>query len=144
MKQQLTLPHRFFFIGLGLLIPFSILGFINMYNDFEFAWLSHMGSKSDEFAGKNFTDEVALTGTILALLFMSFARTKKEDEFIQQLRLRSWHWAILANFIFTIIGIWALYGADFLFFMYHNMLTILIFFLLRFLYLLFVNRSAKE
>lgn len=145
MKQQLTLPHRFFFIGLGLLVPFAILGFMNLYNDFEFGWLSYKGTEQNLFTGnQNFTDEIALSGTILALLFMSFARTKKEDEFIQQLRLRSWHWAILANFIFTIIGIWAVYGSDFISFMIHNMLTILIFFLLRFLYLLYSNRSAKD
>ena len=42
----------------------------------------------------NFTDEMALTGIILALLFIAFASEKKEDEFINRTRLESWQWAV--------------------------------------------------
>lgn len=145
MKQTISLPTRFALIGLAIFIPFAILGFFNLHQEFELAWLATPSNSKELFGGnRNLTDELALSGCIIGLLFMCFARTKNEDEFIMSLRLHAWQWAVAANFVLLLIAIWTVYDTHFLDFMVYNMLTVLIIFLLRFQYLLFRNRTVND
>lgn len=145
MKRIISLPAHYIWIGLVLFIPFAVLGFLHLYQEFEFSWLTFTVDKNKLFGGKqNLTDELALTGCIVGLLLMSFARTKEEDEFIQTLRLQAWQWAVLINFVVLLIAIWTIYNEHFLTFMVYNMLTVLLIFLGRFHYLLYKNRLAKD
>ncbi len=145
MKKIISLPPRSVWIGLAIFIPFSVLGFLSLNQDFEIGWLSVVIDKDKFFFGKqNLTDELALTGCIIGLLLMSFARTKNEDEFIQTLRLQAWQWAVLFHFVLLLVAIWTIYNEHFLTFMVYNMLTVLIIFLGRFHYLLYKNRLAND
>jgi hypothetical protein len=145
MKGTISLPTRYTWIGLAVFVPCVILGALYLHLDVELPWLSLPKQTSDLFHGnRNLTDEISLSGTIVGLLLMSFARTRHEDEFIQSLRLQSWHWAVLANFLILIIAIWVVYDMHFLEFMVYNMLTVPVIFLLRFRYLLYKNRSAND
>lgn len=145
MKQTISLPTRFSWIGLAVFVPFAILGIMHLYQDFEFAFLAFRNKPNGLFGGnQNLTDELALTGSVIGLLMMSFARTKNEDEFIMALRLQAWQWAVLAQFVFLLIGIWLVYDMHFFYFMVYNMLTVLIIFILRFRYLLIRNASAND
>jgi len=78
----------------------------------------------------------------VALLFIAFAREKQEDEFIGRLRLESLQWAVLVNYILLLLATWLIHGFSYIDVMMYNMLTILIFFILRFHVLLFRNRSS--
>jgi hypothetical protein len=145
MKQTISLPTRFSWIGLAVFVPFAILGFMNLYHEFEFPFLAFRTHSNGLFSGnQNLTDELALTGCIIGLLMMSFARTKNEDEFIMSLRLQAWQWAVLAHFVFLLLGIWLVYDMQFFYFMVYNMLTVLIIFNLRFRYLMIRNASAND
>ena len=145
MKKETLLPSKAFWLGLCITIPFAILGALSLYSEFEFPWLNtYIGEKDPFTANQNLTDEVALSGTIIGLLLMSFARTKGEDEYIRELRLQSWQWAVLINYIVLIVGIWLIYDTNFIYLMVYNMLTVLVIFLLRFRYLLFRNRSVND
>jgi hypothetical protein len=145
MKTNMLLPQRSKWIGLAILLPFLCLGIFNLYHEFEFSWLAFKtGSKSLTAGNQNLTDELALTGIITGLMLMSFARVKNEDEFITALRLESWQWAVLIQFLLLLAAIWLVYDMHFMYFMIYNMLTVLVIFLVRFHYLLYHNRITHD
>jgi hypothetical protein len=145
MKNAPLLAPRFRWIGLALFIPFAILGALNLFQDFEFAFLHlQVSTKDISASNQNLTDEVALTGCIIGLLLVSFARVRFEDEFIHLLRLEAWQWAVLIHFVVLLIGIWTVYDFGFLYIMIGNMLTVLVIFLLRFHYLLYRQRITQS
>jgi hypothetical protein len=145
MKSRLLLPNRYKTVGTVLLIPSFILGVMVRFFDFSFAFLTIKRQKavfrvfSDEI---NLTDELALTGIVLGLLFIAFAREKNEDEFIAHTRLESLKWAVLVNYALLLIATWVIHGMAYIDVMMYNMLTILIFFIIRFHFVLRqTNRS---
>ena len=144
MKSKLLLPNRFKWIGFLTLIPFVVLGAFYMYGDFEVVSLDITISQNGLFSGtnNNLTDEIALTGIIVSLLLIAFAREKEEDEFIHLTRLESWQFAVLVNFVLLLIAIWAFYGFGFLNVMVYNMLTILVIFIIRFQWIVYRNKKA--
>lgn len=145
MKNLPLLSPKAFWIGLVIFLPLAILGLFNLYQEFEFSWLDTSGGVRDIFtANQNLTDEIALSGTLLGLLLMCFASTPGEDEYIRELRLQSWQWAVLINYLILLVGIWLIYDTNFIYLMVYNMLTVLVIFLLRFRYLLFKNRSLTD
>jgi uncharacterized membrane protein len=91
----------------------------------------------------NFTDEIALTGIILSLLFIAFAREEHEDEYIGSIRLKSLQWAVLVNYSLLILATWLIHGFPFIDVMMYNMLTVLIIFIVRFHLELRKNRIAN-
>ena len=147
MESSLLLPYRYKFIGVALLIPSLALGIPVRFWDFQLESLTIVFRKKagGVFDDKiNFTDEIALTGIILGLLFIAFAREKKEDEFINRTRLESWKWAVLINYILLLIATWAVHGFAFIDVMMYNMLTIPIIFIVRFHYVMYKTKSLIE
>ena len=132
MRSSLLLPYKYKFIGAALLVLSLALGIPVRFWDFQLESLM------------NFTDEIALTGIILGLLFIAFAREKKEDEFINRTRLESWQWAVLINYILLLIATWAIHGLAFIDVMMYNMLTIPIIFIVRFHYVMYKTKSLIE
>jgi hypothetical protein len=148
MESRLLLPNRYKRIGLFLLIPSLTLGILVRFFDFQFAFLTlHFGKTT--IHGNNFnltdsinlTDELALTGLIMSLLFIAFAREKTEDEYIAHTRLESLKWAVLINYMLLLIATWLVHGVAYIDVMMYNMLTVLIIFITRFNYVL--NNSKK-
>ena len=120
------------------------MGAFFLYGDFQIYSLDITISPNGHFSGtnNNLTDEIAITGIIVSLLLIAFAREKEEDEFIHLIRLESWQWAVLVNFVLLIIATWLFYGFAFLNVMVYNMLTVLVLFIIRFQ--LVVYRSKRE
>ena len=117
------------------------------FSEFQFDALTIVfkGKKvTDLDSSLNFTDEFALTGIIISLLFIAFAREKNEDEFITKTRLESWQWAVLINYILLLLATWAVHGLAFIDVMMYNMLTIPIIFIIRFHYVLYKTRAFTE
>jgi len=116
--------------------------------DFQFSFLTlqfvktRINSKNMHLEDTiNLTDELALTGIIVGLLFIAFAREKTEDEYIAQTRLESLKWAVLINYILLLVATWLVHGFAYIDVMMYNMLTVLIIFIIRFNYVL--NSSKK-
>ena len=148
MESKLLLPNRYKRIGLILLIPSLALGILVRFFDFQFSFLTlqfvktRINSKDMHLEDTiNLTDEMALTGIIVALLFIAFAREKTEDEYIAQTRLESLKWAVLINYILLLVATWLVHGFAYIDVMMYNMLTVLIIFITRFNYAL--NNSKK-
>jgi hypothetical protein len=150
MKSKLLLPSQFKLIGFLLLIPSVILGYLILYQQFEFSFLDvRISNKSPEELSmfesnyNNLTNEITLTGVLSALLLIAFARLKTEDEFIHFIRLESWQWAVVVNFFLLIAATWIFYGSNFIDVMIYNMLTIPILFIIRFHFLLFRAKRSE-
>jgi hypothetical protein len=145
MKPSLLLPNKYKLIGLLLLLPSLLLGIAVRFYDFkaDFLTMKNPIKTSDPLSGAtiNFTDEVALTGLIVGLLFIAFAREKQEDEYIRSVRLESLQWAVLVNYILLLLATWLVHNFAYLDVMVYNMLTILIFFIIRFAVMLHRNKS---
>jgi len=148
METKLLLANRYKRIGLILLLPSLVLGIMVRFFDFQFSFLTlqfvktRINSKNMHLEDTiNLTDELALTGIIVGLLFIAFAREKTEDEYIAQTRLESLKWAVLINYILLLVATWLVHGFAYIDVMMYNMLTVLIIFIIRFNYVL--NSSKK-
>jgi hypothetical protein len=148
MDSKLLLPNKYKRIGLILLPPSLLLGILYLYDDlrFEFLTIENTAKKGMFGSDINLTDELALTGTIVSLLFIAFAREKQEDEYIDSIRLKSLKWAVLVNYGLLLLATWLIHGGhgfSFLDVMIYNMLTVLIIFIIRFHLVLRKNRINK-
>jgi hypothetical protein len=144
MQANLLLPNKFKRIGIFLLIPSTIFGIYCRFEDFSFSFLTIKKTEKLLFENEiNLTDEIALTGIIVSLMFIAFAREKQEDEFIESIRLKSLQWAVLVNYSMLILATWLIHGFGFIDVMMYNMLTVLIIFIARFHLVLRKNRIAN-
>jgi hypothetical protein len=142
MISKLLLPHRFKLIGLIVFIPFLALGIAVRFYDFGFSFLQytvHVDWGVFDSNKQDLTDELALTGLIIGLLFIAFSREKEEDEFIGKIRLESLQWAVLINYILLLVATWVVYNVSYIDVMMYNMLTVLLIFIIRFHILLWRN-----
>lgn len=146
MRSVILLPGKYKTIGIVILGLSLALGILVRFWDFEIDFLTVvLKDKPGMFDDKiNFTDEFALSGIILGLLFIAFAREKREDEFINRTRLESWQWAVLINYILLLLATWAVHGFAYIDVMMYNMLTIPIIFIVRFHYVMYKTNSFKE
>ena len=146
MRSVILLPRKYKTIGIVILGLSLALGILVRFWDFEINFLTVvLKDKPGIFDDKiNFTDEFALSGIILGLLFIAFAREKREDEFINRTRLESWQWAVLINYILLLLATWAVHGFAYIDVMMYNMLTIPIIFIVRFHYVMYKTNSFKE
>lgn len=144
MESKLLLPRRYKFIGIPLFLISLGLGVLVRFWDFAFGFLTVRQNTKIFDEQINLTDEVALTGIIVSLLFIAFAREKLEDEFINRTRLESWQWAVLINCVLLLIATWLVHGFSYIDVMMYNMLTVPIIFILRFHFVLYRSREINE
>jgi hypothetical protein len=132
MKDLACFPYRWKFIALALMAGSVALSFANDAG-YEIPWLSHTVHLPDSAPYREgYTLEVWLTGLLASLLILCFCRERTEDEYVRELRLHSWQWAILANYLLLLIATWAFYGFQFLGVIMYNVLTPLIIYLVIF------------
>lgn len=153
MKTKFLFPNRYKRIGWILLIPSSILGILILFFDFNFKSLD---SKVFTIYSDGFGVEKTIMGlfdgnyvnTIAGILFLigailvAFSKEKQEDEFISKTRLESLVWAIYVNYAILAFCTLFFFNLEYLIVMIFNMFTILIFFIIRFYYILY--RSNKS
>lgn len=138
--SKILLPHKYQLIGWICLLPFAVLTYATAFHEFQFDWLGlGEGTFSDvfNFEDRNLTNEVAILGLLVSLFFISFSKEKNEDEYIQKLRLDSILIACYGYFFLNVIGTVLFYGLDYLSFIFFNMFSIPVFFILRFRWVMF-------
>ncbi len=160
MKTKFLFPNRFKRIGWMLLVPSAILGIANIYFDFKLKFLDlkvleiywgggmnfppfqHSRLPSIGFVKNNITDEICGILFIIGALFVAFSKEKLEDEFIAETRLESLVWATYINYAILILCFLFIYDMEFMNVMILNMFSILIFFIIRFNYILYKTRKS--
>lgn len=155
MKTKLLLPNYYKMIGLVVLLISTALWIYVVVsgNDLLIPETNMFAMVNGDGIGKNkyFTlAKVNLTYTLTGVLFIAgslliaFSREKTEDEYIMKLRLSSFQWAVLVNYLLLIFMFLFVYGIDFITVMLYNMFTTIILFIVRFNYLLLKNRLSDE
>jgi hypothetical protein len=146
MNNNLLISAKYKVLGWILSLVFGLLGLLCLVYDFEFNFLSY--NKDDLngiFDNNNFTNEVALSGTIAGLLIIVFSKQKIEDEYISLLRLKSLQLSVFISYI-AFIGInFCFYGLAFYNIIFYNSFTILIVFIITFQWKLFnLNKEGLK
>src|SRR5271157_4131897 len=152
MKTKLLFPNRFKIIGWILLIPSTILGILIIYYDFKFEILEtrvfsiysnnvifdqHPNPVFFGLVKGNYTNTIVGVLFLAGAMLVAFSKEKIEDEFISKTRLESLVWAIFVNYAILIFCFLFFFELQFLSIMVYNMFTILIFFIIRFNYVLY-------
>lgn len=70
---------------------------------------------------------------------VAFSREKLEDEWVNRVRLESLQWSVYLNYALLLIALLVVYDEGFFYVMVYNMFTILIFFIIRFNFVLYVK-----
>lgn len=153
MKTKYLFPHSFKRIGWLIFIPFTIASIIRLCIDWELDFLnvnvfyfiyntfSRSGTTYFDFVENNITDEILMIALIIGGLFTAFSKEKIEDEMVEKIRLESLVWATYFNYALLLISIIFIYGNSFFTALLVNIASLLIFFIVRFHWMLY--KSTK-
>ncbi|MCS4237312.1 hypothetical protein [Myroides odoratus] len=154
MDTKFLLPYSYKKVGWVILTCSTLLWlYLTLTGQDE---LSFLETPVFTVAGSYFlTDDAAfftviranITSTLVGSLFLIggllvvFSKERIEDEFIAKLRLQSFQWAFLINYILLFFTFVLIYGMEFFYVMIYNMFTMLILFIFRFHYLLLLHKK---
>lgn len=156
MKTKILFPNQFKSIGWILLVPSAILGVLILFFNFKLKFLDlnvfAIYSGGIDFLGgsatimgfekNNITDEIIGILFLIGAIFVAFSKEKQEDEFIAKTRLESLVWATYINYAILILCFLFFFNIGFLVVMIFNMFTILVFFIIRFYYILYKSKKS--
>jgi len=158
MKTRYLFPHRFKLFGWIIFGIGMVLGIILSLNDFEYPdWSANVfpliGEKegsiltsnaSRSWSVNNIADEIASLMIIIGGILVAFCKLKDEDEYSATIRTESLIWATYVNYAVLILSIVFVYGMPFFNVLIYNMFTILLFFIIRFHYLIFKTKKMMR
>jgi len=149
MKASNLLPFKTKRLGWLILIPSLVLCVFVMYFEFEIPGFELVipytkGIFSNKPLPNNLTDELASVLFMVSLILIAFSEEREEDEFISMVRLESLQWSVYFNYGLLIIAILFIYDMAFFQALIYNMYSILIFFILRFNYVLRVKFNPNK
>lgn len=154
MESRFLFSHKYKPFGWILLIIGLLLGIVLMLNDFDYPnWEAKVfpligedgflsKNKAFEWSWNNIADEIAAVLIIVGGVLVAFSKTEDEDEFIAKIRMESLIWATYVNYIVLIITILFVFDMAFFNVMIVNMFTILLFFIVRFHYILHKTKKG--
>ena len=138
MKSYLLIANRYKVWGWLIFIISTIVCVYLTYFVDDFSLGKFEITLSDNIIiNGNIFNTIFLVGIFIGLLMICFSSEKQEDEYISQLRLKSWQWAVLISYAILIIACATIYGLDFLNVMAYNMFTIPIVFIFKFYWSLY-------
>lgn len=149
MQPKFLFPHALKKIGWLITLPSLVFGLLYIFNGLEFSFLEfHLREKdkADFFTGEfeNFTNEILGILLIIGLNLVAFSKEKIEDEWVSKIRLESLQWGVYINSAVLIIATIFIYGDHFLTVMTFNMFTVLVFFIIRFNYIIYVKPMLEK
>ena len=157
MKSRFLFPNQFKKIGWLLFIP-SVLAtlFISVLNISTDDYLNvRVFSIYQETIGEipgffkfiknSIVDEIVTIGIIVGGILVGFSKLKEEDEMISKVRYDSLVWATYLNYGIIIFFTLFLFGLPYLNILFYNMFTLLLFFIIRFHYMIYkLNNSSHD
>ena len=152
MKATYLFPSKYKKLGWSVFIPASIFGLLHAIFHFEFGFFDwnvfsifideFMGEKKlMGFVDNNVLDEILGILIIISGFVVAFSKSKDEDELISKIRLESLVWATFLNYTILLFAMLLVYDMGFLWVMIFNMFTTLLFFIIRFTWM--VNKLKK-
>lgn len=157
MKTHFLFPNQFKNTG-WLLFVLSVLGtlFISVFNisTDDYLNISVFSIYQDsigeipgffKFIKNSIVDEILTVGIIVGGILVGFSKTKNEDEYISKIRYESLVWATYLNYGIVIFFTLFIYGLPYLNVLFYNMFTLLLFFIIRFHYMIYkLNKSIND
>ena len=146
------LPHTYKKIGWVLLLPAFVVGLFFMYhsnfpNGPKIITFGYFGDEL--FGGQKQSairfDHIEIIPNVISVLFLigglfvMFSKEKKEDEYINQIRLNSFQYSVFINYILLFFCIVFIHGIPFFHVMVYNLFTIILIYILRFHFLIHKN-----
>lgn len=144
----ILLPYRFKKIGWLLFFPSFILGIFSTHfsellpnvSITTIGWFGNglLGKEGPPFG----LGQIELLPNLSGILFLTagllivFSKEKIEDEYINQLRLRSFQSAVLINYLLLFVCILFIHRMAFLSVMLYNLFTTIIIYIVKFQYLI--------
>jgi len=155
MKTNYLFSSNFKKIGWFLFVTGIILGLIYFIYQSEPTFLNvnvltiaeqSLFSKTSFFSitKTNLFDEIIGLFLIIGSIFIAFSKEKSEDEFISKIRLESLVWATYINYAILTLTIIFVYDLVFFWVLVFNMFTILIFFIIRFNWVLYKSKNQLQ
>jgi len=157
MKTHFLFPNKYKKIGWILFIPALII--VKLSIAFNINLDDYL--KSNVFAlyqqgildkpsffvvvKNNVADELLTICLIIGGILVCFSKLKNEDEYISKIRYESLVWATYLNYGIIIFFTIFLYGMPYLNVLFYNMFTLIVFFMIRFHYLIYkLNKSTSD
>jgi hypothetical protein len=159
--KSLLIPHAYKKIGWILLVPSLLTGLFFMFgfggeSPFGFGGESPSSPRIWTFGyfGQEFLsqpkspirlDKIELIPNLIGILLLiggilvMFSKEKKEDEYINQIRLNSFQNSVFFNYILLFFCIVFIHGIPFFHVMIYNLFTIILIYILRFHFLIYKN-----
>jgi hypothetical protein len=158
MKPNYLLSNQFKKIGWILFVPSLILGLLFVIFQFQpkfldikvFAILDSSNTPWDSWVNfcvvthTNAIDEIIGILLIISSFFIAFSKEKNEDEFISKIRLESLLWATYVNYAILIFALLFVYNGSFFWVLVFNVFTILLFFIIRFNWVIRKSRKLAK
>ena len=157
MKTHFLFPNKYKKFGWILFIPSTIIGTFLLFSNFDFD--NHFEIKvfaliNDDILSKvkyftfiknGILDEILIVLIIIGALLIGFSKTKNEDELISKIRYESLVWASYLNFGLMLISTLFIYGFPYFDVLIINIFTMLIFFIIRFHFMIYkLNKSISD
>lgn len=157
MKTHFLFPNKFKKLGWILFVPSFIASLIisiaNLNIDnywvvkvFALTETGIMSSNNYFSVIKNsIVDEVLLYSLIIGGILVGFSKLKIEDEFTSKIRYESLVWATYLNYGLILFFTIFIYGLSYLNVLFFNTFTLLLFFIIRFHYLIYkLNKTSND
>ena len=144
MEPRFLLPHSYKRVGWILFVPALFFGVVVQHYEYEIQGFAlDIGNSGVIVSGKqlknNLTNELAGLIILVTGFFVAFSKQKIEDEWVSKVRLESLQWSVYLNYALLAITLLVVYDEGFFLVMVYNMFTILIFFIIRFNYVLYIS-----
>ena len=154
--KSLLLPQVYKKIGWFLLFPAFIAGLYlliwgttNTYNP-RIKTYGYFGSVFASGKPVIRFDYIELIPNLFSILFLvvgilvMFSKEKKEDEYINQIRLNALQYAVFVNYILLFLCMISIHSFEFLNVLFYNLFTIIIIYILRFHFLIYKNSTNNN
>lgn len=140
MKTRFLFPYYFKFIGLALIVivHFPLIHLLQLAN------IRFDDNDKGLFSHHHVFFILTYVFILVSLLMIAFSKEKVEDEHISQLRLDSLQWALYLNYLVLVVSLVFTTGIDATDVLRLNLWVPLVFFIIRFRWVLYrLNRSLN-
>ena len=155
MKTHFLFPNQFKNLGWLLFIPSVlatlIISVLNISTD-EYLNISVFSIYQDsigeipgffKFIKNSILDEILTISIIVGGILVGFSKLKEEDEMISKIRYESLVWATYLNYAIILFFTLFIFGLPYLNVLFYNMFTLLLFFIIRFHYMVYKLNIAN-
>jgi hypothetical protein len=155
MKTRFLFPNQFKNFGWLLFIPSVlatlIISALNISTN-EYLNISVFSIYQDsigeipgffKFIKNSIVDEILTIGIIVGGILVGFSKLKEEDEMISKIRYESLVWATYLNYAIILFFTLFIFGLPYLNVLFYNMFTLLLFFIIRFHFMIYKLNIAN-